>query len=78
MVRSSVIFAENENCKVEILVKLDNKDKAGQNAGLTGSITNRFFEQLLEFFNCNELKVVAYAEEVKPEVKNGRSKKARQ
>lgn len=67
MVRLSKVVAENENCKLEIFIKFNDKNKPGQNAGMTGRITNRYTEQLFEFFNANEIKVIEYAKELKEE-----------
>lgn len=67
MIRMSKLVAENENYKFEVFIKFDDKGKPGAAAGMCGRLTNRYNEQLFEFFNANEVKVVEYAEEIKDE-----------
>lgn len=77
MIRQTNIVAETQDKKLAISLVYDDKNKPGQNAGQLASISNRFFESLMEFFNANELKVVDYCKEIvtKPTPKKKGAKK---
>ena len=68
MIAQSVIVGKNEAVTLKVKIEVDNKGNAGS-AGLLARITNRYFEQLLEWFNANQIVAAEYCRVTKPDPK---------
>lgn len=75
MKRKTVIISEDDNRKLTVTLEYDDKGKPGQNSGQLSSISNRVYEQHLEFFNPNQLKLPFYCTEVKEPIIKKKTKK---
>jgi hypothetical protein len=62
MIAQSKIVAKNDNATLTVTLKMDSKPGS---AGLLARLTNRYYEQLFEFFNCNQITAAEFCHLIK-------------